>query len=108
MNGRGRSLRFPPGTVADAGKVNLDNWRDRPEVVVSKETRKVREWVHNKKGKRTGARRLVEKEVVKYASAHDLRRSFGSRWSRKVYAGGTEAAHAPREHCDPPNSTTST
>jgi Phage integrase family. len=28
--------------------------------------------------------KLEDREVVKYASAHDLRRSFGERWSQKV------------------------
>ena len=31
-----------------------------------------------------GEKREVEQEIVKYASAHDLRRGFGTRWARKV------------------------
>lgn len=47
--------------------------------------KKVKEAVLDRKnGKETGETRLVEREVIKYASAHDLRRSFGSRWARKV------------------------
>ena len=53
-------------------------------VVVSREVGWVREPVLDDKGKRTGETRLVEKEVVKYAGAHDLRRSFCSRWAKKV------------------------
>jgi len=30
-----------------------------------------------------GTKVRVEREVPKYASAHDLRRSFGSRWAKK-------------------------
>jgi integrase len=56
----------------------------RAGVVVSREVGWVREPILDDKGKRTGATRLVEKEVVKYASVHDLRRSFCSRWAKKV------------------------
>ena len=31
-----------------------------------------------------GKKRVVERKVVKYASAHDLRRSFGTRWAPRV------------------------
>ncbi len=50
---------------------------------------RVRSWIRKKildpeTKKPTGRKKLVEREVVKYASAHDLRRSFGTRWARKV------------------------
>jgi len=80
---QGPVFPVPKGTAADAGKV-ITTIGETAGVVVSKERKRVREWLHDKKGKRTGARRLVEKDVVKYASAHDLRRSFGSRWARKA------------------------
>ncbi len=54
-------------------------------VVVNRTMKTVKEKVLNEKtGKPTGQIRLVEREVVKYASAHDLRRSFGTRWAPKV------------------------
>ena len=43
---------------------------------------KVRTKVKSKVDPATGERRPVE--VVKFASAHDLRRSFGERWSERV------------------------
>lgn len=46
-------------------------------VVVDRRTKKFRETEN-------GKTRLVEREVVKYASAHDLRRAFATRWARKV------------------------
>jgi integrase len=46
-------------------------------VVVAKERKKVTEEVDGKK-------RKVEREVPKNASAHDLRRAFGTRWSKRV------------------------
>ncbi len=54
-------------------------------VVVNREMKKVKERaIDAKTGKPTGPVRLVEREVVKYASAHDLRRSFGTRWAKRV------------------------
>ena len=38
------------------------------------------------------------KLVVKYASAHDLRRSFGERWGKPRHAPSAHGANAPREH----------
>jgi integrase len=43
---------------------------------------KVRTKLKSKLDKKTGERKPVE--VVKFASAHDLRRSFGERWSERV------------------------
>jgi hypothetical protein len=38
-----------------------------------------------KSGKKAGVRVLTDRNGrVKYASAHDLRSSFGDRWARKV------------------------
>lgn len=54
-------------------------------VVVNREMKKIKEDVLDPKtGESTGRTRLVEREVIKYASAHDLRRSFGTRWARRV------------------------
>jgi len=54
-------------------------------VVVNREMKWIRErTIEEKTGKPTGPPRLVEREVVKYASAHDLRRSFGTRWAKRV------------------------
>jgi integrase len=56
----------------------------KANVIVSRETGWVREPVLDEDGKKTGATKLVEKEVIKHATVHDLRRSFCSRWARKV------------------------
>ena len=53
-------------------------------VVVNRETKKVKEDVLDKYGHPTGWTKLVEREVAKPASAHDQRRSFGSRWAKRV------------------------
>ena len=54
-------------------------------MVVNRTHKKVKqEIIDAKTGKATGQVRVVEKEVTKYASAHDLRRAFATRWSRKV------------------------
>ena len=54
-------------------------------VVVNRKRKKVREKVEEAStGKQTGKTRLVEREVIKYASAHDLRRAFGTRWAPRV------------------------
>jgi integrase len=54
-------------------------------VVVNREVKKVREKIIDPAtGKPTGRTKLVEREVSKYASAHDLRRSFGTRWAKRV------------------------
>ncbi len=50
---------------------------EKAGVVVDRTTKQVEETVD-------GKTRMVEKEVVKYASAHDLRRSFGERWAARV------------------------
>lgn len=52
-------------------------------VVVNRETKKVKERI-NINGKDTGRTRLVDTEAIKYASAHDLRRAFGTRWAKRV------------------------
>ena len=58
---------------------------EKAGVVVSRETRWVSEPIRDPKtGKPTGDTKLVEREVVKYASVHDLRRAFCSRWASKV------------------------
>ena len=44
------------------------------------EVARVKVRTENKKDRKTGE----DKEVVKYASAHDLRRSFGERWASRV------------------------
>ena len=49
----------------------------KANVVVNRTTKKVKTEID-------GRPRLVEQEVVKYASAHDLRRAFGTRWAPKV------------------------
>ena len=68
-------------------------------------------------GKKAGV--VVDKEAGKYATAHDLRRSFGTRWASKVKAAtlqllmrhediqttmryyvGLEVDVLPREHVD--------
>jgi hypothetical protein len=52
---------------------------EKAGVVVTRETRWVSEAVKDPKtGKDTGQRRRVQREVPKYASAHDLRRAFGT------------------------------
>ena len=54
-------------------------------VVVNREVRPVSEPILAPKTRlSTGQTKLVEKEVVKYASAHDLRRSFGTRWAKEL------------------------
>ena len=58
---------------------------EKAGVVVNREVKKVKEKILDPKTEQpTGRTRLVEKEVVKYASAHDLRRSFGTRWAKRV------------------------
>ena len=49
----------------------------KARVVVNRTKKKVVEAVDGKK-------QMVEKEVTEYASAHDLRRSFGTRWAPRV------------------------
>ena len=57
----------------------------RTGVIVNRTRKKVKEKIVDvKTDKATGKVRVVEKVVVKYASAHDLRRAFGTRWARKV------------------------
>jgi integrase len=54
-------------------------------VVVNREVRPVSEPIIDPKTRLlTGQTKLVDKEVVKYASAHDLRRSFGTRWAKEL------------------------
>ena len=72
-----------PLTLCRVGRI-VSKIGQRAGVVVSREVGWVREPVLDDKGKRTGTTRLVEKEVTKYASAHDLRRSFCSRWAKRV------------------------
>lgn len=44
-----------------------------------------RKKTEDQQGKEQGKHgRIVEREVVKYASVHDLRRSFGTRWAKRV------------------------
>lgn len=57
---------------------------EKAGIVVDRGRKTVKEKILDAEGKDTGETRLVEKEVTKFASAHDLRRSFGSRWARKV------------------------
>ena len=38
------------------------------------------------------------KPYVKFASAHDLRRSFGERWSTRRHAASVAGTHAARKH----------
>ncbi len=56
-------------------------------VVVSRETKMVKEKVRKKvegKWRKVPTGRMVEAEVVKYGSAHDLRRAFATRWAPRV------------------------
>ena len=57
---------------------------NQANVVVNWETKLVAEKVLDAGGKPTGETKRVQKRVPKYASAHDLRRSFGERWSTRV------------------------
>jgi len=50
---------------------------EKAGVVVSRTTKRVKEEVD-------GRKRIVEKEVAKFASAHDLRRAFCTRWAKRV------------------------
>ena len=57
----------------------------RAGIVVNREMKRVKEDVVDPKtGESTGRTQLVLREVIKYASCHDLRRSFGTRWAKKV------------------------
>ena len=53
-------------------------------VVVSRQMKMVKEGILDKAGQPTGQTRLVEREVAKYGSCHDFRRSFGTRWAMRV------------------------
>ncbi|MCC6127431.1 MAG: site-specific integrase [Pirellulales bacterium] len=81
---RGRVFRLlgtvnQKGGPAGIGPVSGHDWVGR---VISRigEAANVKVDVHAKRNHKTGE----AVEVVKYASAHDLRRSFGFRWSRRV------------------------
>lgn len=56
-------------------------------VVVNRETKLVKEKVRKKadgKWRKVPTGRMVEVELIKYASAHDLRRAFGTRWAPRL------------------------
>ena len=58
---------------------------EKAGIVVGRERRLVNERIRDPKtGKPTDERKLVEREVIKYATLHDLRRAFCSRWARQV------------------------
>jgi integrase len=40
--------------------------------------------IGEKAGVKVSSKKRGDKEIVKYASAHDLRRSFGERWASRV------------------------
>jgi integrase len=57
----------------------------KARIVVNREMKKFKEEICDEKtGKPTGRTKLVEREVTKAASCHDLRRSFGTRWANRV------------------------
>lgn len=59
----------------------------RAGVVVDRTTKKVRERIEDPETGKMVSKpggRLVDQEAVKYASAHDLRRAFGTRWAPRV------------------------
>ena len=75
------------GTAISAKRVSriITKFGKKAGVVVDRTRKKVKEKIlHPKTGKPTGKTRLIEKEVIKYASAHDFRRAFGTRWAKKV------------------------
>ena len=54
-------------------------------IIVNREMKKVKEEIlDSKTGQPTGRTKLVEREVIKFASCHDLRRSYGTRWAKRV------------------------
>ncbi|MBN1589713.1 MAG: site-specific integrase [Pirellulales bacterium] len=57
----------------------------KANVVVNRETKWVNEEIPDPEtGKPASETRRVQREVPKYASAHDLRRAFGTRWAPRV------------------------
>jgi integrase len=60
----------------EVGKV-ISTIGEKAKVVVSRSTKRVKE-------KADGQKRTVEKETTKFASAHDLRRAFCTRWAKRV------------------------
>ncbi|MCX7429206.1 MAG: tyrosine-type recombinase/integrase [Planctomycetia bacterium] len=58
---------------------------EKAGVVVNRETKWVNEEVTDPRtGKPTGEKKRVRREVPKFASAHDFRRAFGTRWAPRV------------------------
>jgi integrase len=58
---------------------------EKAGVVVNRETKWVNEEVTDPgTGKPTGEKKRVRREVPKFASAHDFRRAFGTRWAPRV------------------------
>lgn len=77
LDGRPLTPKRVSRTISRIGK--------KAGVVVNRERKLVAEPILDPKtGKPTDQTQLVEKDVCKYASAHDLRRSFGTRWAQKV------------------------
>ena len=57
----------------------------RAGIVVNREMKRIKEDVIDPTtGDSTGRTHLVLREVITYASCHDLRRSFGTRWAKKL------------------------
>jgi integrase len=73
-----------PLTPRRASRI-ISKFGEKAGIVVNREVKLVSEPVLDPKtDEPTGKAHLVEKEVAKFASAHDLRRSFGSRWAKRL------------------------